>query len=243
MSQDDVISHMVAVALLGSCAALVPVRSLAGEVSGSLTAVTNYVYRGVSQTRGDPALQGDLHFQMANRSVFGVWASNVDFGSAQGASVELDLYAGREWHLSRDWDARVAYTHYFYPDSTGWSYDYDEVTATMTYQSRLSATVAWSPNVSRRTYNWVARTESAVSYELVATQPLGGGMAAVAGVGYYDLPPVLRADYLFWNAGFSIVLGRAQATVMYVDTDSAAVRAFGYEAAANSWTGSVSWRF
>jgi uncharacterized protein (TIGR02001 family) len=225
-------------------AALLPMQLFAGEFGGSLAATTDYVFRGISQTRGAPAYQADVHYKTVSRSVFGLWASTVDFNARQGASFEADVYAGHEWNLSREWDARVGYTHYFYPDSTGWlSYNYDEVAATLTYESRFSATIAWSPNVSRRANGWVARNDTAVSYEFVASQPLGHRIAAFAGVGYYDLPAVLEADYLFWNAGVSVAIGRAQAALMYVDADAAAERAFGYEAAASSLSGSLSWRF
>lgn len=232
------------VVLAASVPAGWPLPSYAGDVGGSVSATTNYVYRGVSQTRGDAALQVDLHYQTQHRAVVGVWASTVDFSGGRDASVELDLYAGREWNLTRDWDARLGYTHYFYPgDNAVLRYDYDEVAGTLTYRSRIGATVAWSPNITRYINGRVARNEPAVSYELVATQPLFNRVAAVAGVGYYDLPTGLRADYGFWNAGVTWALGRAEVILMYIDTDASAVRSFGYERAANSWTGTLSWRF
>jgi hypothetical protein len=97
--------------------------------------------------------------------------------------------------------------------------------------------------VSRIVQGWTAHNDSAISYEFVATQPLRGRTSVTAGLGYYDLPKVLRANYLFWNVGVTVGLGHAQLAVMYVDTDSAAVQAFGSEIAANSWSGSISWRF
>ena len=221
-----------------------PLPVFAGDFGGSVAATTNYVYRGLSQTRGDAALQADLHYQTQSRAVVGVWASTVHFQGQRDAAVELDLYAGREWTLTRDWDARLGYTHYFYPgDHAALRYDYDEVAGTLTYQSRISATVAWSPNVTRYVNDWVARDASAASYELVATQPLFSRFAAVVGVGYYDLPAGLRADYGFWNAGVTLAIGRVEAVLMYIDTDASAVRSFGNERAANSWTGVLSWRF
>jgi hypothetical protein len=82
-----------------------------------------------------------------------------------------------------------------------------------------------------------------LTYELAATQPLVGPIAASAGVGYYDLPSLLHADYWFWNVGLACSLGRTQVAVAYIGSDSSAERAFGYDRAGRHWSGSVAWRF
>lgn len=244
MSQEDRALRRLITALL-SAAVWLPMGSHAGEAGGSMSATTNYVYRGLSQTLGNSALQGDLHYVMDNRSVIGVWVSNVDlYPDADDLTMEIDLYAGREWNLSRDWDIRLGYGHYMYPgDKSRVRYDYDEVTATLTWLARFSATIAWSPNVSRYVNYHTAKSEAATSYEFSASQPLGQHFSLVAGIGYYDLPEVLRADYAFRNGGLTIARGKAQLVFMYIDTDQRAVRSFGPSVAANGWTGSLSWRF
>jgi uncharacterized protein (TIGR02001 family) len=237
-------------ACLAAAVLVLPLYACAGEFGGSVGATTDYVYRGLSQSHGDPAIQGDVHYRGTRRWVVGAWASSVDFDNSSRGSAEVDLYAGWDWSLDKDWDARVGLTHYFYPDANAQlSYDYDEVTGSLTWQSRISVTVAWSPNVTRRTagtarlpQGWLAKHEQATSYELSASQPLPWHLSAVAGVGYYDLPNVLRADYVFWNAGFSFAVGRAQVGLMYIATDDVAKRSFGY-AAQDGFSGSFSWRF
>ncbi|MET0497907.1 MAG: TorF family putative porin [Steroidobacteraceae bacterium] len=233
-------------ALVCACAAalIAPLQAVAGEFGGSVAATTDYVYRGLSQTRGQPAMQADLHYRGSRRWVVGAWASTVNFDPRRGGSAEIDVYAGLDWTLDRDWDARLGVTHYFYPDdASSLRYEYDEVSGSLTWQSRVSATVAWSPEVTRRSDIAVARNASAISYELTASQPLHGRLSAVAGLGYYDLPSVLRADYMFWNVGLNLGVGRAQLGLIYIATDHVAERAFGYKAAANGLSGSLSWRF
>ena len=189
-------------------------------------------------------MQADLHYRSSQRWVVGVWASTVNFDPRRGGSAEIDVYAGRDWTLDRDWDARIGITHYFYPDDASpLRYEYDEVSGSLSWQSRVSVTVAWSPEVTRRSESAVARNASAASYELTASQPLHGRLSAVAGIGYYDLPSVLRADYMFWNAGFNLGVGRAQLGLMYIATDHAAKRAFGNEVTTNGVSGSLSWQF
>jgi uncharacterized protein (TIGR02001 family) len=216
----------------------------AGEFGGSLGATTDYIYRGISQTRGKAALQADVHYRTANDWTLGAWASTVDENRGPGATWELDLYASRRWTVHPDWDAQVSLTHYMYPgDSRPTSYDHDEVTASLIYQSRVAATVAWSTDVYRYSDGRLARDALAVSYELSATQPVFHRLSATAGAGYYDISEWVASGYGFWNAGLTWSAGGAQVALSYVDTDTAAVRSFGSDRAGSRWTGTLLWRF
>lgn len=66
--------------------------------SGNIAMVSDYVARGISQTNGDPALQGNIDYGYNGFGV-GVWGSNVDFGSAADADVELDYYTYYTYEL------------------------------------------------------------------------------------------------------------------------------------------------
>jgi uncharacterized protein (TIGR02001 family) len=213
-------------------------------MGGSLAATTDYVYRGVSLTGGNPALQADVHYQPDAAWTFGVWASTVDTGPDHDTSLELDLYASRNWVIHQDWDARLSLTHYAYlNDKRPLDYDYDEVTGSLIYQSRLAATIAWSPDVSRFSNGRVARRKTATSYELTATQPLFNMLSATAGAGYYDLSALFNTGYWFWNAGLTWSVGGAEVAVSYMATDDTATHAFGYDNAGSRWTGMLIWRF
>ena len=57
-----------------------------GAYGGHVAVTTDYVLRGVSQTRGAPALQADLHYTTANGWYAGAWASTVDLNPGAGAA-------------------------------------------------------------------------------------------------------------------------------------------------------------
>ncbi|MFL6617443.1 MAG: hypothetical protein ACJ8MH_02505, partial [Povalibacter sp.] len=153
-------------------------------------------------------------------------------------------YVSRDWTLDPDWDLRVTATHYTYPnDPRQASYDYEELVTGLSFKSRLFATVAWTPNLTRYANSSFVENKTALSYELAAVQPLLGQLSGSAGIGYYDLPAALQADYWFWNVGLACSLGHAQVVVAYIDTDSGAAQAFGYEVTGSRWTGSVAWKF
>ncbi len=85
------------------------------RTSANVALATDYKFRGVSQTDERPAVQGG--FDVEHGPFYaGTWASNVDFGPAVDANVELDVYAGAaaNWR-GVTWDGGVIY--YAYPES------------------------------------------------------------------------------------------------------------------------------
>lgn len=231
-----------AVALCACLNAFAP--AALAEFGGSLAATTDYLFRGISQTGGKAAFQADVHYRTAGAWTLGAWASTLEEPHGPGAALELDVYVSRNWALHPDWDAAVTLTHYLYPgDDRPVGYDYNEVTASLIYQSRLAATVAWSPDVSRYSQGRLAQDKTAISYELSATQSLFHELSATAGAGYYELSGLNQAGYWFWNAGLSWSAAGTQLAVAYIDTDAAAVRSFGDEQAGSRWMGTLLWRF
>lgn len=84
-------------------------------VSGSVTAVTDYRFRGVSRSGGDPAVQGNVTVDHASGLYVGAWASSISGGPTRG-DVELDLYAGYTREILPGITADAGLTWYAYPD-------------------------------------------------------------------------------------------------------------------------------
>ena len=76
--------------------------------------VSNYLYRGLSQTGGKPALQGGFDYAHASGVYAGVWGSNVSWVVASSASLELDTYAGYKGGFAGDFSYDVGYLRYNY---------------------------------------------------------------------------------------------------------------------------------
>jgi uncharacterized protein (TIGR02001 family) len=79
--------------------------------------VTDYRYRGISQTRLKPAVQGGLDFAHKSGFYLGVWGSTIkwieDSGSTDG-NVELDLYGGYKGELAKGLAYDVGVLRYEY---------------------------------------------------------------------------------------------------------------------------------
>src|SRR5882672_11497447 len=86
-----------------------------GAAPGGLIGVTSdYVLRGVSQSDGDPAAQGEVHLGFARGWSTGLWASQIRLLPGH-TTAEIDLYL--QWHatLSDSFDMSATATHYSYP--------------------------------------------------------------------------------------------------------------------------------
>src|SRR5262245_25750863 len=130
--------------------AMIAIPAHADSLGGHLALTTDYVFRGVSQSRGASAVQADAHFQTEGGWFAGIWASTVDLNPGKGGTQELNFYGGRGWPLGGDWSARLSAVAYVYPnDGATFSYDYFELIGSVAWLDRVVASVAWSPNTSR----------------------------------------------------------------------------------------------
>ena len=230
---------------LACVALLLAVRVEAGDFwGGSLAVTTDYVYRGISQSGGDPAIQGGLYAQPATGWTIGVWASTVEFARTQDRSAEIDLYLARSWSIGSDWDVRLGLTHYEYPnDNLPLRYDYDELIVSASYRQRFTATATWTPELSRYGGGRIAKDREAASYELTYVQPVIGAWSMGAGLGYFDLDDLFDTGYWYWNAGLVYSWQRLQVDLSYIDADETVHRLYGYRANSQHWSAALTWRF
>jgi uncharacterized protein (TIGR02001 family) len=86
------------------------------QISGSVSLVSDYRFRGISQTDIAPAIQPALQLDHASGFFVGFWGSNVaDFN---GATTEIDLSAG--WSgIVAGLDTSFGVLGYLYPGGSG----------------------------------------------------------------------------------------------------------------------------
>jgi uncharacterized protein (TIGR02001 family) len=80
--------------------------------------VTDYRYRGISQTRLKPAVQAGVDYA-AGPFYVGAWASSIKWIKDAGgdASVEIDLYGGYKGEIAKDFTYDVGFLTYQYPSN------------------------------------------------------------------------------------------------------------------------------
>jgi len=215
-----------------------------GAVGGHLDATTDYVFRGLSQTRGKPAAQADLHYETPTGWFAGAWGSTIDLNRGPGATTELNAYAGRAWPIGGPWNAKVTAVQYVYPNDTAYlRYDYFELVASLSYEDRLAFTVSWSPNTSRYSSYGVSRDRRTFTYELVGQWPLRGPVSATGSVGYYDLSQLFGTGYAYGSAGLACTFQRFRVDLAYFATNHEATDLFGPEVAGDRWSLTAAWSF
>jgi uncharacterized protein (TIGR02001 family) len=84
------------------------------QFSSTWTAVSDYDFRGFSQSAKDPALQGSADYAFGESGfAIGAWASTVDFDNDEDA--ELDLYAGYTGSINETFSWNAGAVWYDYP--------------------------------------------------------------------------------------------------------------------------------
>ena len=118
----------LAAALIAACAssqayaeeAATPAPRPDNEITFNVAAVSDYRYRGISQTRLKPALQGGVDYMNNPTGLYaGAWASTIKWTKDAGGDgdVELDLYAGRRGQVSEAVAYDVGVLTYVYPSN------------------------------------------------------------------------------------------------------------------------------
>ncbi|WP_158771265.1 TorF family putative porin [Paraglaciecola sp. L1A13] len=108
------------------------------EVTANASVTSNYIWRGLTQTTNDAAVQGGIDY--ANESGFyvGTWVSNVNYGADDVYSYEHDMYFGFSGE-SGDITYDVGYLYYNYDSEA--NFDFAEVYGSVGYGG-LSATLS-----------------------------------------------------------------------------------------------------
>lgn len=215
-----------------------------GNWNATVTATTDYVLRGVSQTYDSGALQLAGSYQSQYGWFVGAWGSNVNPYPHGGASVELDLFAGLAVPLGEDFSTRVAYTHYAYlDDPRPVSYAYDEVSASVSYLDRLAATLSMQPDNSGYSALGYYRHEPTGALELTGRWPLGHGFFIGAGAGYYDLQRLFGVSYWAANLGASYVYRHLSVQASHFFAENTVRELYEDQSANGTWTLSATLHF
>jgi uncharacterized protein (TIGR02001 family) len=109
-----------ALTLATVAAASLPVAAYADDMFAfNVGVVTDYRYRGISQTRLEPALQGGIDATLPEGFYLGTWLSSIKWIKDGGGNsdVEWDLYGGWKHDLAKDVTLDIGALRYQYVDN------------------------------------------------------------------------------------------------------------------------------
>jgi len=212
--------------------------------SGSLGGTSDFVFRGISLTRGKPALQASADVEFPQEFYVGAFVATADPNPGPSAPVELDAWAGRYWQVSDQVSADLRLAQYTYPnDPRLVSYNRSEVSATLGYRNQLFVAASYSPNMGAVGTAPGYREGSAWAFELSARQPINERFSLAAGFGHYALENVYADSYNYWNATLTANLAPFELQLAYLGVDSAAARHFRADSVGDRLALTALWRF
>ena len=190
------LSLVVAVVLV---AAALPTVSIAEDgLAYNVGAVSDYRYRGISQSRLKPALQAGVDFTKGP-FYLGAWASTIKWikDTKGDASAEIDLYGGYRGEITKDLAFDVGALHYGYPRAvtTGWSatpYANPNTTELYAGLSYGPVTAKYSHGVTNLFGN--VNSKNSHYLDLSATFDVAG-FSVVPHVGYQKVTNTANASY------------------------------------------------
>ncbi len=222
---------LLLMASLGAPLAVQAAETSPHTFTGNVSLASDYIFRGISQTGHDPAIQGGLDYAHSSGFYLGVWGSNVgwieDYQLYDSGNIELDLYAGFRNSIG---DTGITYDlgaiQYYYPGDRGGATDADttEVYAALGWKW---FTVKYSYTVSDESFGF-ANADGSNYLDISASVPIGEtGLTAGAHWGTFEFEDNSAQDYDDWKVSLAYDMSKltdklsgVTLGVMYTDTDA-----------------------
>jgi uncharacterized protein (TIGR02001 family) len=191
--------------------------------SVNIGAVTDYRYRGISQSRLDPAIQGGADFAHKSGFYIGTWSSSIKWVKDGGgnASAEVDIYGGYKFNggpIAFD----LGVLRYLYPNSE---------LAINPDTTELYASGTWGPATLKYSHAVTnifgfANSKNSGYWDLNATFDTGfWGLTFTPHIGHQTIENNGAFSYTDWSLALGKDFGNGfSLSLAYIDTDKSAYR-------------------
>ena len=189
-----------------------PHSILGFAVTGSTTLGSQYIFRGLTQTNGQPTVQAEIDLAHADGWYLSLAGSNISWITDQpstgtvSAGVEVDVFGGYKWGFAKDWTLDVGFYRYLYPGTyTHYAYYGPNTTEGYLGLSYSWASLKYSRVLSNGEFG-TPKADGSSYVDLSLAIPLGesgwtlqahGGKTTYAGTGNSPL------DYTDYKLGVS----------------------------------------
>lgn len=198
----------------------------ASSVTGSVAVVNDYLFRGLSQTNRDPAVQPGIEYDHASGWYIGAWGSNISWlsdvstsAAPVSSSVELDFYTGYRGTFATDWSYDVGLYEYYYPGTYPAGF-------VRPYTTEAYASLAWKGitlKYSQTLTNLFGFADSKNSgyVDLSWNKEFSPGWTFNSHVGHQDVANTPGFSYTDWKIGVTRAFDKGYSVALgYYDTNA-----------------------
>ncbi|HPV67971.1 TorF family putative porin [Sphingorhabdus lacus] len=187
-------------------------------ITGGITGVSDYRFRGVSLSDKDFAIQPTLTVKHESGFYVGVWGSNL--AANAGDDIEVDLYAGFSGGDTITYD--IGATYYVYPGISSFNYvEFTGKLGTTVGPATIGGQLSYVPSQDNtgNTDNIYVATNAAIA---LPDSPI----SIVGSVGLEDGAFTGGSSKLDWSLGLTANVAGFTLGASYVDTDRQSTFAF-----------------
>jgi len=174
----------------------------ADPLSFNVSLTSDYRYRGISQSRLKPAIQGGVDYALPAGFYIGAWASSIKWvkDAGGGANAEIDLYGGYKGEITKDLTFDVGVLTYQYPSNDlPTSTNTTEIYGALTYGP---ATLKYSHSVTN--LFGFADSKGSGYLDLSATFEVGPAIQLIPHVGYQKVAGGANSDFSYTDYSFTV---------------------------------------
>jgi uncharacterized protein (TIGR02001 family) len=237
--------RLIRMLLVVACAGCAAARADSVRVfTGSIGGTSDFVFRGLSLTRGKPAAQASLDIEFPKEFYVGAFVATADPNPGPSPHLEMDVWAGRYWSVSEDFSADLRLSQYTYPDDPRRvSYNRSEITGTLGFRNQLFVAAIYSPNTRAVGSSAGYDEGNAWALEVSGRKALGERFSVSGGVGHYGLNEIYHDSYNYWNATLTAAIAPFEIQLAYVGVDDNAGDHFNRRTVGDRVALTALWRF
>ncbi|MGY4397667.1 uncharacterized protein (TIGR02001 family) [Sphingomonas sp. UYAg733] len=204
--------------------AAAPAPPPAITVTGGATIVSDYRFRGISQTDKKVAVQGTFTVSHESGFYLTVWGSSIDDYVAAGSDQEVDFIAGYS-HTIDGFKLDGGILYYYYPGGGHLKTDFFEPYADVSYTAGPvtgKVTVNYAPKQDALSLDGIHKEDNVYLAGDLSTGIPNTPIALSAHLGHTFGPSYLSAgykDYTDWGVGATYTWNHLTAGISYVDTN------------------------
>ncbi|MBK1694659.1 hypothetical protein CKO09_07895 [Chromatium weissei] len=167
-------------------------------VTANFGVVSNYIWRGQTQTDNQPAIQGGIDYNHSSGLYAKTWVSNVDFGAGDQTNYEFDLTAGFGNSINDDLSYDFNLIYVSYPDVD--DIDFAELGGSVTFKW---LTAGLNYTIYGQADNYSAYDVGDMYYHAALDFELLYNLGLNLHAGYYDFDAPNVTDYTNWGISIS----------------------------------------